>query len=76
MRVRTVRTITTAVIGKVDTERGTFGSGIMREIAGFSGLRTVALKEVPADGDFGWVVLIRTCKATVAGTYRRQRINR
>ena len=58
MRERTVLPGTATVIGKMNAERGTLRGGIMWEVASFSIVGTIALKEVPADGYLGWVVLI------------------
>lgn len=56
------------VVGKVNTEGSTLRSRVVRQIASFGGVGTVALKEVPADGDLGGVVLVHASKASVAGT--------
>lgn len=41
---------------------------VVREVAGIGRVRAVVLKEVPADGDLGGVVLIHACEATATST--------
>lgn len=73
MREKTALPGAASIVGEVDTERGTFGSWIVREVARFSSTCTVALKIVPADGDLGRVMSIRACKATTASTCEKER---
>jgi hypothetical protein len=45
----------------------------MGEIARVCGVGTVALEEVPADGDLRWVMLIKACQAATASTCKNSR---
>jgi hypothetical protein len=47
------------------------GIRFMRESTGLCGVRAVVLKIGPAYCDFGWVVLVSACEATIAGTCRK-----
>lgn len=63
-----VGAVTPTVISKVHAERRAFWSRIVRESTSFRCVGTVALQEVPADGDLGGIVLIHASQATIAST--------
>lgn len=57
-----------AVVGKMDAQRSTLRCRVVRELASVDVIGAVALQKVPADGDFGCVVLVHASKTTTAST--------
>lgn len=64
----TVIAVAASVVGKMYTKRRALRCWIMRQLAVVGVVGTVALQEVPTDGDLGRVMLIHACQATTAGT--------
>ena len=73
MREQTVVASAAPVVGKVHAERCTLRGGIVGEIASVSGVRTLALKIVPANGNLGGVVLIHASETTGACACKSKR---
>jgi hypothetical protein len=61
-------TSASTVVGEMYTEWCTLRCRIMRERASIYVVGAVALKEVPADSNFGCIVLVHASKTTAAGT--------
>jgi hypothetical protein len=68
VRERTFVASAATVVGEMYTKRCTLRCRIVRERAGVDGVGAVALKEIPADGDFGRIMLVHASKTTATGT--------
>ena len=73
VRERAIRTCATPVVGEVHAKWRALRRRIVRERAGFGGVRAGALQEGPADGDLGGIVLVHAREATVARSCVGQR---
>ena len=73
VRERAADTGAAAVVGEVYAKWRALRRRIVRERAGFGGVRAGALQEGPADGDLGGIVLVHAREATVARSCVGQR---
>lgn len=68
VREETAASCTTTFVEEVDAKRCTFGCRIMGELTSFGGVGTRVLKEIPANGNLGRVMLVHACEPAVAST--------
>lgn len=68
VREETPNSCASPLVQEMHTERRSLGGGVMGQVARFGSAGAVALKEIPADGDFGGVVLIHARQSAIAST--------
>ena len=73
VREETPNSCTSPFVQEMYTEGRSLGCRVMRQVARFGIAGTVALKEIPADGDLGGVVLIHARQAAIASTCEDKR---
>jgi hypothetical protein len=70
MRKWTLFAGATTLVQEVKAERRAFRCWVMGKTAGFGSIGTIVLKEVPAYGYLGRIMLIHACQPTVACSCR------